>query len=151
MSEIEVIRNCEKCGADLWTERGYMGIAGLCEECIAKLDDKPYRCKVMYKEMPFRIVDGKYNIGQLWYFVEDCERIMHNLIQDELTYAGNYMAFVITDYSKDDKIKELNDRRGRIDIQMKYFFTNDPYDCLLNYEDKDKHGTVIWNKNIKQM
>lgn len=148
MSEIQLQDKCDKCGSDLWGESGYANIAGLCRDCAERLRPS-YPSAKTYKEKEFTLTAGQYNKLQLIYIIIDCERVMYDEIRQEVTEAGKYMAYVISEYGRNDKVDEIIADNGKYTIKMSYFFTNSPYDCILSYEDKDKDSTVIWNKNIK--
>jgi len=151
MSEIQLQEKCDSCGGDLWRANGYGNFGGLCWDCLEDLrySNVEYPTPKMYIERNFMVKAGKYNNLQLLHFIDDCKRILYDEIKREVTEADKFMAVVISEYDRCKKLDEIISESGRVNIKLSYFFTNNPMECQLNHEDKDKEFTVIWNENIK--
>jgi len=135
--------NCEQCGQKLLTERGYRAIGFLCDECIAKLDDKPYPSPKLYLGRDIQVeLPDKFNRAQLYHVIYQHEREMCDEIERKLKDVGGMTALVIHEHKREEKIDEIIENNGRFSLNVSYVFA----DYLMmkpHYEDRDKEYSIV--------
>lgn len=130
-------RQCRKCG----NEKGlgmYSLVSDLCDDCYERENYPDIHHTMIVEEQDFYLPDGEYNLLDLFVFLSDCNSQLHKKVKSIGKENNNFFACLLYEAKEDEKLKELM-RNKHVNIKYSYFFTNDKYDLIPNFEDRNKN------------
>jgi len=138
---------CPKCHKQLRDTRWNCLVSELCEECYEKevhfTPDMGYPMKKRTKERTFddnQIV--KQNGEDDTSLVERLEQQLINEIKEEAHNEGYSYAMIFDEFDLDQHKRTICDGQS-LTIAFSYFFTNDKFEIISDYDDRKKYKRAI--------